>query len=123
MIDQIARTNGTSGWCRFYPEGYYIDIGPVDRSRFYADWGEAWRENQAQQKVVGPPDPTTLVSSGDYTMSCRGGLAFAAQAGIAGAAEALEWLEAQMRAVGYGGDWQRLWSAQPADGTTGRGNT
>ena len=62
--DQIARTNGTSGWCRFYPEGYYIDIGPVDRSRFYADWGEAWRENQAQQKVVGPAGSDDAVELG-----------------------------------------------------------
>ena len=110
--DQIARTNGTSGWCKFSPEGYYLVSGPDDWSRWYADWGESWANNQAQARVPGPPDPTTFTSSPDYSGACRAALAIATQAGVDAALPCVQELTANMRAANITSDsWQRLFAA------------
>ena len=104
--DQIARTNGTSGWCENYPEAYYMNVGTTG-GVWYRSWAEAWAANQ-QSRSVPTPNPTTLTSSADYCGQLRCGMAFATQAGIPGVAEHLSSLTRKMNAARYGDDWARL---------------
>ena len=109
--DQIARTNGASGWCQYAPEGYYLVHGPDDRSRWYADWHESWINNQSQKRVPGPPDPTSFTgTSPDYTAQLRAGLALATQAGVVEAQECAVWVNQEMQDVGWGDGWHRLFA-------------
>ena len=112
--DLIARTNGTSGWSKWCPEGYYLVSGPDDWSRWYADWSESWYNNQQQARVPGPPDPTAYAASADYSGACRAGLAIATQAGCADAKAPHDELVRNMNSANMRSDsWQRLFAAQP----------
>ena len=111
MHDQIARTNGTSGWCQYAPEGYYLVSGPDDKSRWYADWHESWVNNQQQARVPGPPDPTSFAgTSPDYTAQCRAGMALATQAGLTAIVPHAQFVNAQMKSMGWGDGWHRLFA-------------
>jgi hypothetical protein len=114
VLDQKARVTGDGGWCEWSPEGYYLMLGPDDRSRWYADWGEAWRENQADtamDRVPGPPDPTSYAGqSPDYCLNCHAGLALATQAGVSEAGQAMTLINERMRAQGWGADWHRAFA-------------
>jgi hypothetical protein len=107
--DQIARTNGQSGWNEYFPEGYYINVGPTN-GVWYQSWGEAWSENQ---KVGGvpTPDPTELASSGDYCGQLRAGMALATQAGLTEVTAPLATLTERMTAAFYTDGWHRLFAS------------
>ena len=106
MQSALARTSGTSGWCRARVSVYNVFLSSAAGQPVATTWAELWAANLAYQ-----PDNLTF-ASGDptgenvlnisppatvtYYSYLRGALAMAARAGITGAAPAFAWIDNQM---------------------------
>ena len=99
--DVMARTNGTSGWCRAVPTLYQFTLREAASDPIAPDWGAAWAANEAvaPDKCV-HDDPDTIPASLDltYPSYALGALAFAARAGVPQARASYDWLLGQLQA-------------------------
>jgi hypothetical protein len=101
MCNTLARTNGTSGWCRAKPVLYNTALRPAADAPYVETWADAWALNEAMQSDTCAYDDENAIPPGDsltYASYCNASLAIAATLGVEGAAECTEWLSGQIRA-------------------------
>lgn len=94
----IARTSGTSGWCRAYSTPYREILRPAADQPWCADWAASWALTAERYGFV-VSDPDTIPAGGNditYPTYTEAALAMAMQLEIADACDPHAWIHGQV---------------------------
>ncbi len=100
MRATLARIDGVGGWNRYLPFPYKIATRASMQSPYVHTWKECWDLNVSLGSVEeGDPAHMRPETDLNYPMEGLAVLAIAKRLGIAGAAEAHEWLKAELETM------------------------